>query len=207
MLGADDDQSGIVDALAPQFGDDPSECLVDEIKLRSETRGGFAENAYIAAIYRRPVCYDRAVLQFLADADGLIVEAEKRGDCRALRAIVREAVDLVDHSLHVEQVVALDVAEVGGPAVVESVVDLGHWIATRKLRKRYWIRIDLRSVKIIHTCAAWAIRPFIGGVLIDPGRGAAIGFDYFENRVDLQILMREDRGAIFGRGRAEENLD
>ena len=112
---------------------------------------------------------------------------------------MRKAIDLVDHGLHVEQVVALDVAEVGGPAVVESVVDLGHRIATRKLRKRYWIRIDLRSVKIIHTCAAGAIRPFVGGMLIDPGRGAAIGFDDFENRVDLQILMRENGGAIFGR--------
>src|SRR5580693_7773725 len=36
-------------------------------------------------------------------------------------------------------------------------------------------------------------------MLIDPGRGAVVGFDDFKNRVDLQILMREDRGAIFGR--------
>ena len=109
---------------------------------------------------------------------------------------MREAVDLVDDGLHVEQVVALDVAEVGGPAVVEGVVDQRYWIAARELRKPYRIRVDLRSVKIIDTFAAGAIGPLVGGVLVGPGCGAAIGFHDFENRVDLEVFMGKDRLAL-----------
>ena len=96
VLGADDDQSGIVDALAPQFGDDLPERLVDKIELGGETRCRIAENADITAIYRRPVCYDRAVFQFFADADGLIVEAEKCGTAaRFERSCVKPSIWLI----------------------------------------------------------------------------------------------------------------
>lgn len=51
--------------------------------------------------------------EFLVDA----VMAENRRHRRAVRAIVREAVDLVGDGVDLELIVALDVGEAVGPAV------------------------------------------------------------------------------------------
>ena len=57
-------------------------------------------------------------LEFLADANGLEVGAEDGRYADFLRSVMRVAVNLVDDRLDVEHVVALDILEVGGPAVV-----------------------------------------------------------------------------------------
>ena len=206
VFGADDDQGGIVVALTPQFRDDSSESFVDEIEFGGEARCRFAKNVQIAAVYRWPVLYEWTAQQFLSNTDGLEIESEECRDWNGLRAIVRVAIDLVHDGCHVKQVVALDIAEVGRPAVVEGIVDERYWIAARELRKPYRIRVDFRSVKVIDTFAAGAIGPFVGGVLVGPGRAAAIAFHDFENRVHLEVFMREDREALVDR-RAARNLD
>lgn len=61
---------------------------------------------------------DRIDREFFTDTYRLKVRSKKRGDTDFVPAVVRIAGDLIEDCLHVKHVVALDVIEAGGPAIV-----------------------------------------------------------------------------------------
>jgi hypothetical protein len=83
VLGGNDDECGIVDALVLKLPDDAAESLIDEVELEGQAQVGSPENVHVAAVHGGSVGTggDRAALQLLAHADRLVVEdaEEARG--------------------------------------------------------------------------------------------------------------------------------
>src|SRR5580704_17760346 len=119
MLGTNNDESLVVDALILEFGDDSSEGLVDEIEFTGEPFRRRAKYIQVTAFDRGTAGHKRTFRQLFANADSLVIESKHSGHADLLGTVVRITVNLVNDGLNVELVVALDVAEVGGPAIVE----------------------------------------------------------------------------------------
>jgi hypothetical protein len=196
VLRADDDERGIEEPLRLQFPHEPPYGLIDELKLARQTLARRSENIGVAAL-EPGHGVDR---QLLTDADGLKVRAEQRRDADLVRAVVGEAVDLIDHGLNVERVIALDVIEAIGPSVIRRRVGKGYRRAAGKLRQRHRNRIDLRAIKIIDAFPARTVGPFIRGMLVSPRGASTAGFHDFEYRVHAQIFVRQNGlAAVAGR--------
>jgi hypothetical protein len=133
-VGADDDQRGIKKSLRAQFGNNLTERLVDEIKFTDETFAGSPENVRIAAVNSG----DGINGQLFADAYRLKIRAEQSRDADLGGAIMVIAIDLIDDRSNVKRVVALDVVEARGPAVIRRGIRKVHGCATGKLRQRHW---------------------------------------------------------------------
>src|SRR5271157_5589359 len=104
-----------------------------------------------------------------------------------------EATDLVQYRLNVKRIVALDIAQIRGPAVVRSGVRSRHWRTPGELGQSDRNRINLGPIKIVHSGATGTIGPFVGEVLVRPGGVAAVGLYDFKDGIHPQILMGKDR--------------
>jgi hypothetical protein len=129
--------------------------------------------------------------ELLADANRLEVRAEQRRDADLVCAVVSKAVDLVDHGLNVEQVIAFDIVKTIGPSVIGRRIGEGYRGAARK-RQRHRNRIDLRTIEIIDAFAARTVGPFIRRMLVGPCRASTAGFHHFKYGVHAQILVRQN---------------
>ena len=101
-----------------------------------------------------------------------------------------EAINLIDDGLHMQGIVTAYVREAVGPAIIRRGVRERHSRAARNLWQWHWNRIDFRAMEIIHALAAGTIGPFVRGMLVGPGRAAAMRPDHFENGVHPQVLVR-----------------
>src|SRR5215470_4769231 len=180
VLGADDDQRRIKKAIFLELRDHFAQRLIDEIQFAGEYSARSSQHVGVAAD-----------LQLLANADRLKVGAEECGHRRSPGVIVRETVNLVEHRLNMQRIVALDVVEVRGPAVVGSRSGSIDRRASGKLRKRYRNGVDLRTEEIIHAFSTWPAGPLVSGMFVRPGGPAAVGFYDLKDRIHPQVLVRE----------------
>ncbi len=191
MLGADDDQGGLVQPDFFQFGDELAEGLVDEVELARESWARCTQDVRITTLQAR----DRIHRQLLSNTDRLEVGSKQRRHAYFLRVIVVVAVDLIEHRLNMQRVVTLDVVEAVRPAVVERRVLEGHDGAAGDLRQRHRDGIDFRTVEILDPFAAGSIGPLIRRVLIGPCCAAAMRLHDLEYGVHPQVLMWQERVA------------
>ena len=177
--------------LVLEFTDDHTQSVIDEVQFERKTQVGSAEDIHISAIYVGSVSAegDRSMLELLAHTHSLIIEPEQGGNADVHFAGVVEAVDLIENGPNVEQVIALDIAEVGGPTVVDGVIDQGDRIGSGELRKRDGIGVDFGAIEIVDAVSAGTIRPFVAGVLVGPSGVAAVILHNFEYRVGAKVLV------------------
>src|SRR5262249_12729279 len=110
--------------------------------------------------------------------------------------------------LDVERIVTTDVGKIRGPAVIRIGSGMVDRRAAGELRQRYWNGIDLRTIEIIYALAARTIGPLIRKVLVSPRGAAAVGLDHFEDSVDSQVFMGENRlAAVIGIALQEVGID
>ena len=104
---------------------------------------------------------------------------------------MRVAVDLIQNRLNMGFVVALNVFEVGSPAIVGSWIGYIDRVATG-IGQRNWNRVDLGTKEIIDACAARTVRPFICRMLVGSSCVATVGFYNFKDGIHAEIFVRVD---------------
>src|SRR6185437_2056889 len=175
----------VVNALLLQLTDELAQRGIDKVELPGEPLSRRADGISVAALGTG----DRIGRQFLTDTDSLEVGTEQCRHTHPLRAVMIVAVDLVEHRLNVQRVVALDVIEAVGPTVVRR--RIGEWDGrTTGKRQRHRDGVDLRTVKVLDTLAARTVRPLIRRMLVGPGRTATVLAHHLEYSVHAQVLMR-----------------
>ena len=150
MLCGNDDQRRIVDTLGLQFLHDLAQRLIDEVQFRRQAHSRCTQDIRVATRSTT----DWIDGELLADADRLKVGAKQRGDADVPGSIMREAVDLIDHRLHMQRVVAHDVGKAIGPAIVHGGVRERYRRATRELRQWHGNRIHVGQRRLRFRSAA-----------------------------------------------------
>lgn len=183
--------------LLLELADHPAQRLIHEIQLALESRRGSAKHILIAGPF-----------QLLANTYRLEIRAKNGGNTGLFGAIVVEAVNLVEDRLNVERIVAFDIAEVGGPAVVWRGSGSVHWRTTRKLGQSHRNGVDFGPEEVIDAVAARAVGPFVGWMFVCPCCAAAVGLYDFKNGIHAQVLVRENgAAAVVGIARQKVRVD
>jgi len=106
VFGGDDDEGVALEALILQFVDYAADLLIHELEFAEKASGWRAENIDVTVAF-----------ELLANADGLEVHSEDGGRFDERLAAVIVAVDLIDDTVDLVLVVALDVLDTVGPGV------------------------------------------------------------------------------------------
>src|SRR5215471_14890173 len=152
MFGRDDDQGRLVEAAVFEFGHHLPDRIVGKLDLAEQRLGWRAGIVQIAAPHSDGFFYE-----LLANTDDLKVHAEDLGYRPGKPAAVIPAVDLIDDSLHLQAVVALDIGKAVGPGVAARYGRLiRQRVAAGHAAQRHRNRDDFGRVVIVH------VRPAAG---------------------------------------------
>src|SRR5450631_2072487 len=89
------------------------------------------------------------------------------------------ALDLINDGLNFDSIVSLSICVVFCPVI-------------RRLKINY--TIDFWGKQVINTVTGWSVQYFVGRMFVSPGRAQTFGMRYFEDGINLKILMRIHAG-------------
>ena len=180
MLGRDDEQRGLIQSARLERLDHAAEGFVGLLQaIREHCRR--RPDAIDIAAGQANVTGLRATAfvggQLLSDAHRLEVHSEHRRCAPGGRAVMVEAIDLLDDRGDLQLVVRNRAINAGGGVGTAYVGDLGR-------------------VEIIDALAGGAVDEIVGRVLVRPCGAATLALDDFEDRIGPDGIMRIDRDAL-----------